>query len=189
MDKFGKSQPITRFEDQRFLTGAGRYVDDITPDGALHAFMFRSPVAHASITTLDVSEALAAPGVAAVYTCADLEAAGVSIDMYFITMKNRDGSDGAAPVRPILAKDKLRFVGDAIALVVADTLDQARDAAELIELDYDELPAKMDLARGGEAIHADVPDNLVFDWGLGDAEATQAAFDAAAHVVLSLIHI
>ena len=183
MEKFGKSQPITRFEDKRFLTGAGRYVDDIVPEGALHAVMFRSPVAHAEIVSLDVDAARAAEGVAGVFTCADLEAAGASIDMFYVTVQNRDGTEGAAPLRPILAKDKLRFVGDAVAMVVAETLEQARDAAELIDLEYNELPAKMDLARGGETVHAEAPDNLAFDWGMGDEAATQAAFDAAAHVV------
>ncbi|MGB5863807.1 MAG: xanthine dehydrogenase family protein molybdopterin-binding subunit [Sulfitobacter sp.] len=183
MEKFGKSQSIKRVEDVRFLTGHGRYVDDIVPDGALHAFVFRSPVAHGVITELDVSDAAQAEGVHLVITCADLEAAGVDIAIAGAAIKNRDGSDAAAPMRPILAKDRVRFVGEPVAMVVADTLDQARDAAELIMLDIDELPAKMDMARGGEAIHAEATDNCAFDWGMGDEVATQAAFKAAAKTV------
>ena len=183
MDKFGKSQPVKRVEDVRFLTGAGAYVDDLAPANALMAYVFRAPVAHATITALDLSEAIAAEGVHAVYSVAELEAAGMDIGMAGATVENRDGTKGAAPLRPILAKDKLRFVGEAVAVVVADTLEQARDAAELIELDYDELPAKLDLAAGGPAVHDDVADNLAFDWGMGDEAATDAAFASAAHVV------
>ncbi|TMM55163.1 xanthine dehydrogenase family protein molybdopterin-binding subunit [Sulfitobacter sabulilitoris] len=183
MDKFGKSQPVKRVEDVRFLTGHGRYVDDITPDGALRAFYFRSPVAHATITGLDVSGARAAQGVHLVLTAQDLEDAGMTIDMHSVTVKKLDGSDAAKPFRPMLAKDKLRYVGEAVALVVAETLDQARDAAELIELDYDDLPAKMDIAPGGAPVHDDVPDNCAFDWGMGDREATEAAFRSAARTV------
>ncbi|WP_299966882.1 xanthine dehydrogenase family protein molybdopterin-binding subunit [uncultured Roseobacter sp.] len=183
MEKFGKSQSIKRVEDVRFLTGHGRYVDDIAPADALRAFVFRAPVAHAVITGLDVSETRAAAGVAAVLTVGDLEAAGMDIAMYGATIKNRDGTDGAAPERPLLAKGKLRFVGEPVAFIVAETLEQARDAAELIELEYDDLPAKLDLAAGGAAVHEDVPDNRAFDWGIGDQDATQAAFDAAARVV------
>ena len=183
MEKFGKSQPVTRVEDQRFLTGAGRYVDDIAPTEALVAFVYRSPVAHAQITNLDVSEAKAAEGVAAVYTLADLETAGLNVAMDFVTVDNRDGSKGAAPERPILARGRVRFVGEAIAVVVAETMELARDAAELIELDYDELPAKLDVNSGGATVHEEVPDNCAFDWGLGDEAATNSAFEAAARVV------
>lgn len=183
MDKFGKSQPVKRVEDVRFLTGAGRYVDDIMPEGALHGFVFRSPIAHGVITELDVDDARAADGVHAVLTIADLEAAGMDIGLITTVVTNLDGSKGAKPLRPILAKDRLRFVGEAIAFVVADTLEQARDAAELIVLDYDELPAKMDVVAGGEAVHAEAPDNVAFDWGMGDKDASDAAFEAAAHVV------
>ncbi|WP_299146537.1 xanthine dehydrogenase family protein molybdopterin-binding subunit [uncultured Tateyamaria sp.] len=183
MEKFGKSQPVTRREDIRFLTGEGRYVDDIAPEGALQTFVFRSPVAHGTITSLDVSDAREADGVHAVYTLADLEAAGVDVSMPASIIKNRDGSDGANPERPVLARDRLRFVGEPVAVVVADTLAQARDAGELIMLDYDDLPAKMDTAKGGEPIHAEAPDNVVYDWAIGDEDATNAAFEAAARVV------
>ena len=183
MEKFGKSQPVTRREDLRFLTGEGRYVDDIAPADALQSFVFRSPVAHAKITELDVSEARAQDGVHAVYTVADLEAGGIGIGMRGMTMKNSDGTDGASPLRPILAKDKLRFVGEPIAMVVAETLAEAKDAAEMIVLDYDALSAKMDIGPGGALLHDDAPDNVAYDWHMGDEAATEAAFAAAARVV------
>ncbi|MGA9432938.1 MAG: xanthine dehydrogenase family protein, partial [Roseobacter sp.] len=183
MEKFGKSQPITRVEDVRFLTGHGRYVDDIAPDGALFAFVFRAPVAHATVTKLDVEDAREAEGVRAVLTADDLNAAGVTESMTSALIKNRDGSMGAAPRRPLLAEDKLRFVGEPVAFIVAETLDQARDAAEMIELEYDDLPAKMDMAAGGAPLHDDAPDNVAFDWGIGDEAATDAAFEKAARVV------
>jgi carbon-monoxide dehydrogenase large subunit len=183
MDKFGKSQSTVRVEDVRFLTGAGRYVDDIIPDGALHAYVLRSPIAHGTITELDVSEAKDAPGVQLVLTYDDLEAAGMNTGMQGATVENRDKTKGAAPKRPILATGKLRYVGEPVAVIFADKYEQARDAAELIVLDYDDLPAKMDLTPGGETLHAEAPDNRAFDWGMGDEAATQVAFDAAANTV------
>ena len=183
MEKFGKSQPVIRTEDVRFLTGEGRYVDDIAPEGALHAFFFRSPVAHGVISELDVSDAAESDGVHLVLTCADLEAAGINIAMAGSVVKNQDGTDGAKPVRPMLAKERVRYVGEPVAMVVADTLAQARDAAELIMFDVDELPAKVDTAAGGEALHAEAPDNKAFDWAMGDQTAAEAAFAAAAKTV------
>ena len=183
MQKFGTSQPVRRLEDARFLTGAGRYIDDVMPEGALQCYVFRSPVAHATITALDVTEARAAPGVAGVFTASDLAAAGLTNGMDFSVIKNRDGSTAAAPARPILAEDRVRFVGEPIAFVVADTLMQAKDAAELIEFDFEELPVKLDLAEGGEELHAEAPGNLVFDWDKGDKAAVDAAMEGSAHRV------
>jgi carbon-monoxide dehydrogenase large subunit len=111
MDKFGKSQAVKRVEDVRFLTGEGRYVDDITPENSLHAYFFRSPVGHGVITSLDVSDAREADGVHAVLTVEDLEAAGMDISMSGAILKNRDGTDGAKPLRPLLAKGRVRYVG------------------------------------------------------------------------------
>ena len=110
MDKFGKSQSVARVEDLRFLTGQGRYIDDIAPRDAAHALFLRAPVAHATITALDVSAARGAPGVLLVMTAADVAAAGVTEGMGFTRMKNRDGSMGAAPRRPLLAEGRVRFV-------------------------------------------------------------------------------
>ncbi len=183
MDKFGKAQSVRRVEDTRFLTGQGRYVDDITPEGALFAYFLRSPVAHAVITELDISDASAAEGVHCVLTQADLEAEGMDASLPGTQVKNRDGSTGAGPKRPVLAEGRVRYVGEPVAVVVADTLAQARDAAEMILFDFDDLPAHMDLAPGGEALHGSVPDNRAFDWGMGDEAATEARFASAAHVV------
>jgi len=183
MEKFGKSQPVKRVEDQRLLTGHGRYVDDIAPAEALHAFVFRAPMAHGVITALDLDEARTAEGVHLVVTVEDMEAAGIDIAMTATVVSNRDGSEAAKPLRPMLARGRVRHVGEPIAVVIAETLAQARDAAELIGLEVDDLPAKLDLAPGGETIHEDAPDNRAFDWGLGDEAATQAAFDAAARTV------
>lgn len=183
MDKFGKSQSIKRTEDVRFLTGEGRYVDDIAPESALHGFFFRSPIGHGVITELDVSDAAEADGVHVVLTCADLEAAGMDIGMAGAVVPNQDGTTGAKPLRPMLAKDRVRYVGEPVVLIVADTIAQARDAAELIVFDADDLPAKIDTATGGETLHAEAPDNRAFDWGMGDEAATEAAFAAAAKTV------
>ncbi|MEQ6248567.1 xanthine dehydrogenase family protein molybdopterin-binding subunit [Sulfitobacter sp. HNIBRBA3233] len=183
MEKFGKSQSTQRVEDIRFLTGHGKYVDDIAPKGALHAFVFRSPVAHGKITSIDVADAREAAGVHLVFTCADLEEAGVKIGMSGAILDNRDGTKGAKPLRPMLAKDKVRYVGEPVAMVIADTYDQAKDAAELIMLDVEELPAKVDLGPGGETLHEEAPENRAFDWGMGDEEATEKAFAAAAKTV------
>jgi aerobic carbon-monoxide dehydrogenase large subunit len=183
MEKFGKSQPVKRVEDTRFLTGQGRYVDDIVPEGALRAYFLRSPVAHAVLKGIDVSAALEAPGVHAVITQADLEEAGLDAQMTYTCAPNRDGTQGAAPKRPLMAEDRLRFVGEAVAMIVADTLEQAKDAAELVEIDYDELSTHMEIGAGGEAIHSEAPDNRAYDYGLGDEAATNAAFETAAKVV------
>lgn len=183
MEKFGKSQSVTRREDVRFLTGEGRYVDDIAPADALQCFVFRAPVAHGTITELDVADARASDGVHAIYTLGELEAAGMNVGMQGATVPNRDGTQGAAPERPILARDIMRFVGEPVAIIVADTLSQARDAAELIVLEYDDLPAKLDIDAGGQTLHPEAPDNVAYDWHMGDEEATQAAFAKAARVV------
>ncbi|MHA6325214.1 xanthine dehydrogenase family protein molybdopterin-binding subunit [Roseivivax sp. CAU 1753] len=183
MEKFGKSQPVTRREDLRFLTGAGRYTDDIVPEGALYGYFLRAPVAHARITGLDTEEALALPGVRMVLTAKDLAEAGITRGLFTIMVKNRDGTPGIAPHRPILAQDKVRFVGEPVALIVAETLEQAKDAAECVLLDLEDLPVHLDMAPGGAALHAEAPDNRSFIFGLGCEAATEAAFAEAAHVV------
>ncbi len=189
MNAFGKSQSIRRLEDVRFLTGHGRYVDDIAPEGALVAVFLRAPVAHADITTLDVAAARAMPGVAAVLTIADLDAAGVARSMRTIPVTGPDGREGATPDRPALARDRVRFVGEPVALVVAETLAQARDAAEAIEFAFDERDPHVELAPGGPTLHAEAPDNIAYRWEIGDGPATDAAFAGAAHrVTLRLRH-
>jgi carbon-monoxide dehydrogenase large subunit len=187
--KFGQSQPARRVEDMRFLTGQGRYVDDIAPENALRAWFLRSDRAHGEITALDVSAARDVPGVHLVLTADDLRAGGVQTGMRFSRVTNRDGSKGAGPARPVLAEGRVRFVGEAIAMVVAETLDQARDAAELIAVEIDELPVALSLEPGGAAIHDEAAGNLAFDYGIGREAETAAALAASAHVVrLEVIH-
>ncbi|GMG81687.1 xanthine dehydrogenase family protein molybdopterin-binding subunit [Paralimibaculum aggregatum] len=192
MSKFGLSQPVRRVEDLRFLTGAGRYVDDIAPAGALHAVFVRSPVAHAVIAGLDIAEAAAMPGVRLVMSAAELEET-VRNDMPGGRIPNRDGSVSVRPKRPMLARERVRHVGEAVAVVVAGTLAEAHDAAEAVTVDYDSLPAVTDaaaaLAGDGAPLHEKAPGNLCYDWGIGDEAATDAALAAAAHrVTLDLVN-
>ena len=183
MEKFGKSQSVLRTEDHRFLTGKGQYVDDIAPDDALFACVFRSPVAHAEIIALDVEDARASTGVKAVVTAADLKSAGIVSGMAATVLQNRDGTKAAAPRRPLLAEDRLRFLGEPVAVVIAENFDQACDAAELIILDYQELDVHLELQEGGAQIHKEAPLNRAFDWSCGEESATVEAFDKAAHHV------
>lgn len=183
MQKFGKSQTTTRVEDPRHLTGQGRFVADIVPDGALIGYFLRSPVAHGTITTLDVGDARDAEGVHLVLTGADMDEAGVDRYMTSSLLKLEDGSKAAKTKRPILARNRVRFVGEAVALIVAETLEQAMDAAELIELDIDELEPALALAPGEPTLHDSAPNNVSYQWGLGDKAKTDAAFAQAAHVV------
>ncbi|MDZ4095489.1 MAG: xanthine dehydrogenase family protein molybdopterin-binding subunit [Paracoccaceae bacterium] len=192
MQNFGTSQPgaaLGRTEDRRFLTGAGRYVDDIAPKDALHALFLRASVAHADITGLDLSQARAAPGVHLVLAADDLLAAGVTLAMKATAAPNRDGSHGVLPERPVLARGRVRFVGEPIVMVVAETPDQARDALELIRIDTRDLPVSLVVAPGGAAIHPQAPGNLAFDYAIGDEAGVEAALAASAHrVSLKVIH-
>jgi carbon-monoxide dehydrogenase large subunit len=183
MDKFGKSQPVRRFEDQRFITGHGGYVDDIAPNGALHAVFVRSEVAHGILHPIDLSEVRGMPGVALALAAEDLEAMGADYLMRGTLVTNRDGSKGAETARHVLARGKVRFVGEPIAVVVAETREQAKDAAEAVFVEVDNLPAKVDIAPGGETLQDTAPDNVAFDWGMGDEEGARAAFDQATQVV------
>ena len=183
MSKFGVSQSVRRVEDQRFITGRGRYVDDIVPQGALFAAFLRSPVAHARITGIDVSEAKAADGVHYVLTAEDMAARGVANRIGYEVLAAHVRKPSSKAPRPILATGKVRFVGEPVAMVVADTRAQALDAVEMIAFDYEELPAHVATALGGEQIHDDAPDNQVFDFAFGDEAAVDAIFKAAAHRV------
>lgn len=183
MEKFGRSQSVRRVEDLRFLTGEGRYVDDIAPEGALHVHFLRSDVAHGLLGPLDLAEARAVPGVHLVLDAAALAEAGVSRGLPAVTVKNRDGSDGAAPKRPLLAEGRVRYVGEPIAMIVAKSIEAARDAAEMIWPEIEDLPAMMARGPGEIDLHEGVPDNRAYDWGIGDQDATEAAFAEAAHVV------
>ena len=184
--KFGTSQPVRRVEDPRLLKGMGRYTDDIVLPGMLHGLVLRSPHAAARVLSIDTTVAAASPGVHAVYTASDLKAAGVGSLPCAAPVTNRDGSDMAAPPHPVLAEGMVRHVGDPVAFVVADSLKQARDAAETIVVDYDLLPSATDLATtmapGVPAVWPEAKNNVVFDWEIGDKAATDAAFATAAHV-------
>jgi len=181
-DQFiGKS--IERFEDERFLTGRGRYTDDFHfPEQAYAAFL-RSSHAHARILGIDTAPALALPGVLAVYTGADFrEVGGLPCGWQIHSL---DGSPMKEPKHPVLADGKVNYVGDAVALVVADSLAQAKAGAEALVVDYAPLPAVADTATAAgnaSAIHEVAPDNVCYTWGIGDAARTDAAFKSAAHV-------
>ena len=185
MSETGIGAPVRRTEDQRFLTGKGRYTADINRPGQLYAFIVRSPHAHAKILGLDADEAKAAPGVVAVLTGAELAADGINGLPCGWQVHSKDGSPMHEPPHPALVTDRVRHVGDQVAVVVADTYAHARDAAELVDVDYEELPAVVDMKAamsGGDLVFDEVPNNLCFDWELGDEAATRAAFDGAAHV-------
>jgi carbon-monoxide dehydrogenase large subunit len=182
----GIGASIKRVEDQRFLTGNGNYTDDINRPGQSHAWILRSPHAHATINGIDTSKAEKADGVIAILTGADMAADGVGGLPCGWQIHNKDGSPMAEPAHPPLAVGKVRHVGDQVAIVIAETRDAARDAAELIEVDYGMLPAvvSMDAALdGGTLVHDDVPNNRCFDWELGEKDAVEAAFADATHVV------
>lgn len=149
MNKFGRGRPHSRSEDVRLLCGKGTFVDNIAPGNAFFAYFFRSPVAHATISRLDLNAAREADGVHMVLCSDDLRNAGITEGLPFDVVENPDGSTGAAPRRPLLAEQKVRFVGEPIAMVVAESTNLAKDACDLIEFDFDELPAHTELAIGG----------------------------------------
>jgi carbon-monoxide dehydrogenase large subunit len=162
-----------RLEDQRLLTGRGRFVDDLPFDGVVHACVVRSPYAHARIRSIHVDDARSTEGVLAVYTGTDLLRDGLGPLPCIAPVDFRDGSPMQAPERHALAVDEVRFVGDSVAVVVAESADIARDAANLVDVDYEELDACVDLRQS---------DTRCFDWERGDAEAVEAAFAGAEHV-------
>ena len=186
MGRFGVGQAVRRTEDTRLLTGQGRYMDDIDVPGQARAFFVRSPHAHAEIERIDTAAAAQAPGVVGVLTAAEYRAAGYGPLPCEVAITNIDGSARADPPRWPLAGDRVRYVGDSVALVVAETLAAAKDAAERIEIAYQPLPAVSDTAAalGPDAprIWDEAPGNLCFDYEVGDKAATEAAFAAAAHV-------
>ena len=187
--KFGIGQPVRRHEDLRFITGHGRYTDDIDLPHAAQAFVLRAPVAHATIKRIDATAAKKMPGVLFVGTGDDVRADGLGDVPCTTPLVGRDGKPRHDTPRPVLAQGKVRHVGQPVALVVAETLAAARDAAEAIAVEYDTLPAvteaKDALASGAPQLFDHIPGNLVFDWDndAGNAKATDAAFAQAAHVV------
>ncbi len=184
--KFGVGQPVSRTEDPTLLRGKGRYTDDINLPGQAYAVMVRSKVAHGILKGIDSTAAASMPGVLAILTHKDLDEAGFGPLMCPLNIPQRDGTPMKTPPRPSLAKGKVRYVGEAVAVVVAETAVQAKDAAEAVELDIEDLPAVTTpvdaLAPGAPLIHDDAPGNLVLDFHFGNAEAVAKAFAEAAHV-------
>jgi carbon-monoxide dehydrogenase large subunit len=184
--KFGIGQPVTRREDPALLQGRGRYTDDIDLPGQLYCVMVRSPYAHGTITGIDLSPAREVPGVLGAWSGADLQAAGFGTMSCVLPMKNRDGSPLRNVERPSLAVDKVRFVGDPVAFVVAGSRAAARDGAEAVALDVDTLPAVTEASAaaqpGAPVLYDTVPGNEVLDFHYGDAAKVAEAFARAAHV-------
>jgi len=186
MGEFGIGQPLRRVEDVRFVTGRGRYTDDINLDGQACGLVVRSPHAHAELGTIDVQAALQVPGVLAVYTHADLAADGIGDIECGVEIECKDGRPQKKTPRPALANARVRYVGDPVAFIVAESVTAARDAAELLEIDYRPLPAAARLeeasTEGAPLIWDHAPGNLCFDWDMGDAQAVDEAMAGAAHV-------
>jgi len=186
MTKNGIGAAVRRKEDRRFITGAGQYVDDINRPNQLYAYMVRSPVAHARIAGVDTADALAVPGVVAVLTGADMAADGIGGLPCGWGVNNKDGSPMAEPGHPPLATEAVRHVGDQVAVVLASSRALARDAGELVAVDYDDLPVVANLeaasADGAPLVWEEAPGNICFDWEIGDAAATDAAFAKASQV-------
>ncbi len=185
VEKFAVGQSVRRLEDPRLIQGLGRYSDDVTLGREALAMIVRSPHAHARIRSLDTRAAQAAPGVLAVLTGADLAADGVGSLPVDGTRKRRDGSPAFRPARPALVRERVRHVGDAVALVVAETRAQAADAAALVAVEYERLPevaATAAAMRPGAPVWDEVPDNVAFVWEAGQRDAVARAMERAAHV-------
>ena len=186
MTKFAVGQPVPRLEDVTLVKGAGRYTSDVDLPGQVFAAFVKSQVAHGTITSIDATAAHAMPGVLAVYTSADLARAGIVGIPCRLPLKSQDGSAIKVADRPALAVDKVRFVGDPIACVIAATADQAQDAAEAVEVDIDQLDAVVDprdaVAPGAPQLYVDAPGNVSLDYLYGDRPKVTEAFAQAAHV-------
>ncbi|MEL6964823.1 MAG: xanthine dehydrogenase family protein molybdopterin-binding subunit, partial [Pseudomonadota bacterium] len=182
----GIGAAVRRKEDKRFITGAGKYTDDINRPGQAYAYFVRSPYPHANLNGINKAAAEAAPGVLAVLTGDDVAEAGWGGLICGWMVKSKDGSDMKAGPHPILAQGKVRYVGDHVACVVAETYAQAKDAAELVEVDYGPLIACVSTADadndGQPQIHDDIASNTVYNWELGDEAAIDQAIASAAHV-------
>ena len=185
----GVGVSVRRKEDNRFLIGKGNYTDDINLVGQTHAVFVRSPHAHATINSIDTSEAAASDGVIAIFTGDDLAADGIGPLICGVTVTSDDGDPHRAPVHSALAQGKVNYVGDHVAIVIAETLGQARDASEKVEVDYGVLSAVTDTSTaaddGQQQIHDIAPNNVCFNWPFGDKAAVDAAFEGA-HKVSSL---
>ena len=187
VEKYSIGQPVSRKEDPVLVKGHGRYADDNSLPGQAYAVMVRSPVAHGFLKEISVSDAKAMPGVLEIITGKDLVDAGYGSMSSGPDFKNRDGTSMIKPEQPPLTIDKVRFVGDPVACVVAETRAQAEDAAEAVFLDIESLPAVTSAEAGAAdsaaAVHNEIPSNVVLDFHHGDGDAVAAAFEQAAHVV------
>jgi len=183
----GIGASVRRKEDHRFLAGRGNYTDDINRPGQLYAVIRRADRPHAKLLSIDTTAAAAAPGVVAVYTGADMQADGVGGVPCGWQIHNKDGTPMAEPPHPVLATGKVRHVGDPVAVVIAASRQEAKNAAELLSIDYEDLPAiaavRDAVAPGAPLVHDDAPGNVCFDWHIGDKAIVDAAFAQAAHVV------
>jgi carbon-monoxide dehydrogenase large subunit len=186
LEKFAVGQSVRRLEDPRLVQGLGRYSDDVNLPRQAYAVVMRSPHAHARIRGIDAAAAQSAPGVIAVLTGADIAADGIGNLPTDATRKRRDGSPAFTPPRPALARDRVRHVGDPVALVVAETREQAADAAVLVAVDYEPLPAMSDTASASEPgapiVWDEAPDNVAFVWEAGNRATVDRAFEGAARV-------
>jgi carbon-monoxide dehydrogenase large subunit len=186
MGEFAIGQGVSRFEDPRLVRGGGCYTDDVQIPGMAYGVVLRSPHGHARILSIDTAAAKAAPGVLAIITAADWKAAGLGDLIAHSGLKLRDGSPMVRPRYPVLADTHVRFIGDTVAFIVAETLAQAQDALELIQVDYEEIPAVVSTAEAAEGkarVYDDCADNISFVELIGDKAATEAGFTKAAHVV------
>ncbi|WP_427914143.1 xanthine dehydrogenase family protein molybdopterin-binding subunit [Ramlibacter sp. MMS24-I3-19] len=185
--RFGSGRAVPRIEDEGLLKGVGRYADDVQPAGELRVAFVRSPHPHARIVSVDAATARGMPGVAFVVTGADLVQAGVKTLPVDVMFRRADGARSASPQRPVLAHDRVRFVGEPVAIVVAETAQQARDAAEAVWVEYEDLPNVTDVetATRGQvvALTGQAPDNVAAEARYGDAAQAESAFRSAAHVV------
>ena len=188
----GIGASVVRKEDRRFITGKGSYVDDIKLVGMTHAHFIRSPHAHAKVKGIDLSAAKKMPGVVAVLTGQQIvdDKVGNLICGWAITSK--DGTAMKMGAWPAMAPEIVRFVGQAVAVVIAETKNQAKDAAEAVVVNYEELPAVADIhaaiKAGAPQLHPEAPGNVIYDWTIGDEAATEAAFKSAANVVEARHH-
>jgi aerobic carbon-monoxide dehydrogenase large subunit len=186
LQKYGVGQPVRRKEDDTLVRGKGKYTDDFSLPGQAYCWMVRSSHAHGAIKGIDTSAARAMPGVLGVWTGADLAAANYNPFTCGMPLKSRDGSALLQTNRPALPTDKVRFVGDPVAFVVAETAAQARDAAEAVEVEIESLPAVTDAAEaarpGAPQLYDNIPNNVALDYHYGDADKIEAAFAGAAHV-------
>jgi aerobic carbon-monoxide dehydrogenase large subunit len=185
MGDTGIGARVLRKEDKRFITGKGRYTDDINLKGQTFAYFVRSPHAHATIKSINTAKAMKMPGVVAIYTCKEVKEDKIGGLICGWMIHSKDGSPMKAGPHPILADGKVRYVGDHVAVVIAETKQQAKTAAEAVQVTYDVLPHVVDVAEAMTSkaqIHEVAPDNRVYNWSLGDQAATEAAFRSAAHV-------